>query len=319
MNDPFVWVRAVHFAATIVVSGAVFFRAFIADPAFRKASGSEHIAAVVQSRLAWFAWTGLVLVFISGAAWLFFVAARMIDVPLFDVFSDGTVWTVVTGTDFGHAWIVRLVMAGLLGVALFPARYARAAEFHWRRIFALPLAAGIVGSLAWAGHAAAGTGLNGTVQLFADIFHLVAAAGWVGSLVPLAVLLAAVIRGQDAFSVTLAGEAVLRFSTLGIVTVGALVVTGIINAWMLVGNSAALVNTDYGRLLLAKIVLFLVMLAAAGVNRIILTPRLVQAQVCAAQIPLRQLRNNSLIEAAVGAIILLIVSVLGILPPGNQE
>jgi len=70
-----------------------------------------------------------------------------------------------------------------------------------------------------------------------------------------------------------AREAVLRLSTLGIVSVVTLVATGIINILMLVGSVAALVGTDYGRLLLVKIALFLVMLAIAGVNRLLLTPQ----------------------------------------------
>jgi copper resistance protein D len=68
-----------------------------------------------------------------------------------------------------------------------------------------------------------------------------------------------------------------RFSTLGIVSVGVLVATGIINSWVLVGSVPALVGTDYGRLLLVKVALFFVMMAIAGVNRLRLTPRLVQA------------------------------------------
>jgi copper resistance protein D len=87
---------------------------------------------------------------------------------------------------------------------------------------------------------------------------------------------------------------------------------------MLVGSVASLVGTDYGRLLLLKIALFCVMLAIAGVNRIVLTPRLNAAH-GGAQYLLRQLRINSVIEATIGMIILVIVGVLGTLPPGIQE
>ncbi len=95
--------------------------------------------------------------------------------------------------------------------------------------------------------------------------------------------------------------------------------TGLVNSWMLVGSVEALTGTRYGRMLLAKIVLFLVMLSIAGFNRLILTPRLMRAQVGAEKIPVRQLRNNSLIEAALGAAILVIVGILGTLPPGTLE
>jgi len=98
-----------------------------------------------------------------------------------------------------------------------------------------------------------------------------------------------------------------------------LVATGIVNSWMLVGSVAALVGTNYGRLLLVKIALFLCMLTIAGVNRVILTPDLLGASPGGMQLPLRQLRNNSLIEAALGAVIVIVVSMLGALPPGIQE
>ena len=37
LDDPLIYVRAVHFAATMVVAGVVFFVVFIAEPAFAKA------------------------------------------------------------------------------------------------------------------------------------------------------------------------------------------------------------------------------------------------------------------------------------------
>jgi putative copper resistance protein D len=319
LDDPLIWVRAVHLASTICVSGVVFFLVFIAEPAFREAGGNEHIPATVRSRLALLAWAGLILVLISGAAWLILVAARTADLPVVEIFSDAAVWTVITQTDFGHDWTARLVLTGILAVAFFPVPSTQFIESHWRRLFAVLLAAGIVGTLAWAGHAAAGSGFYGAVHLAADILHLIAAAAWVGALVPLAVLLGAAARGPDQSSSVIARKAVLRFSTLGIVSVSTLVVTGAVNSWMLVGSMESLVSTDYGRLLLAKIVLFLFMLAIAGVNRTVLTPRLIRVPANSVQPPLRQLRSNSVIEAALGAIILIIVGVLGTLPPGIQE
>jgi copper resistance protein D len=93
----------------------------------------------------------------------------------------------------------------------------------------------------------------------------------------------------------------------------------IINSWQLVGTLPALFGTDYGRLLLAKVALFLIMLSVAAVSRLRLTPRLVQElDASAQQDSLRQLRNNSLIEASVRAIIPCIVGVLGTLQPGLQ-
>jgi copper resistance protein D len=79
-----------------------------------------------------------------------------------------------------------------------------------------------------------------------------------------------------------------------------------------------LFGTSYGRLLLVKIALFLIMLAIAAVNRTRLTPRLVAGGTAAGP-ALRQLRANALVEAVIGALILLIVAMLGTLPPGRED
>ena len=74
-----------------------------------------------------------------------------------------------------------------------------------------------------------------------------------------------------------ARAATLRFSTLGVISVGTLLVTGIVNTWYLAGSIEALTGTYYGQLLLAKIALFFAMVAIAAVNRQWLTPRLMQS------------------------------------------
>jgi copper resistance protein D len=81
-----------------------------------------------------------------------------------------------------------------------------------------------------------------------------------------------------------------------------------------------LTATDYGHLLLVKIALFLVMLALATVNRLWFTPALGAAPgETPARQALRRLRRNVVIEIATGAIILTVVAVLGVTPPGLGE
>jgi putative copper resistance protein D len=171
------------------------------------------------------------------------------------------------------------------------------------------------------------------VNLVSDILHLVAAAAWVGGLVPLALLLREAGRPvvgpeaggrglgkMDAAALDIAREATRRFSTLGVASVGILVATGIVNSWILVGSLSDLVETDYGRFLVAKVALFLVMVAVAAFNRSRLTPQLLTGDArIAAPDALRLLRRNSLIEAAIAAAVLAIVGMLGTLPPGMHE
>jgi copper resistance protein D len=86
-----------------------------------------------------------------------------------------------------------------------------------------------------------------------------------------------------------------------------------VNTWALVGNPRAFVETQYGRLLLAKVALFAMMVGVAAINRLRLGPRLPDANAS------RSLQRNALIEFALGLIIVAIVGALGTLPPAVHE
>jgi copper resistance protein D len=315
LSDPLVWVRFLHFAATVTLSGLVIFHAFVGAPAL--SAGDAATVRPIVRWLARLAWGSLVLAVLTGVAGLVVQAASMGERSLADLLSDDLVATVLLDTDFGHVWLVRLVLVVLLAAALHPPYFSAPAP-AWRRGAALALAVGYVGALAFAGHAAAGEGAEGVVHEAADVLHLIAAAAWLGALVPLAIVLGAAKDDGGSSALALARAATLRFSTLGVVSVGIIIATGIINTFELAGSVAALFGTAYGRLLLVKIALFLAMVAIAAVNRMRLTPRLI-AGGAAAGPALRQLRTNALTEAAIGALILLIVAILGTLPPGRED
>ena len=98
MDDPLIFVRAVHFAATLSVAGVAFFNVFIAQPVLRP-SASPELRAAIGGRLAWIAWIGLVLTLLSGAAWFILVAQSISDQPLASVLSDGSV---LQSVSLGH-------------------------------------------------------------------------------------------------------------------------------------------------------------------------------------------------------------------------
>jgi putative copper resistance protein D len=316
LSDPVVWVRFLHFAATVSLSGLVTFHVFVGAPAL--SVGDTAAVRTIAGRLARLAWGSLVLAVLTGVAALMVQAASMGERPLSALWSDDLVATVLLDTDFGHVWLVRLVLAALLAVALHPPFFGASPAPAWRRGVALALAVAYVAALAFAGHAAAGEGTEGVVHDAADVLHLIAAAAWLGALVPLAVVLGAAKGAGDSSALAVARTATLRFSTLGVVSVGTVLATGIVNTFELTGSWAALFGSLYGRLLLLKIALFLAMLAIAAVNRVRLTPHLV-AGGAAAGPALRQLRVNALTEAVIGALILLIVAMLGTLPPGRED
>ena len=111
----------------------------------------------------------------------------------------------------------------------------------------------------------------------------------------------------------------MRFSILAAISVVILFTAGLVNTWFLAGTVPALIGTGYGRLLLAKIAIFITMVTIAAVNLLRMTPRLAGASVGRRpliQSPLGHLRRNALVEAGLGLCVLAIVAILGILPPG---
>ena len=314
MSDPLFYVRALHFAATLSVAGVVFFVVFIAEPALRRTAAEPRIAVALRARLALIAWISLVVALVSSVPWLIIVAESMSGQPLGALYGEGVLRTVLTQTDFGNDWLLRIALACVLGGLFVHVLSIKGASRPLQAATAI-LAAAYVCGLAWTGHAIGGQGVEGVLHPAADVLHLLAAAAWVGGLAPL-VLLLTMARADAA---PLARIATLRFSGLGIASVAALAVSGLVNSWYLVGSIEALTTTDYGRLLSIKLLVFAAMVAIAAINWSQLTPNLVQdADMTAAQRARRRLRRNAAIEAFLGTAIIGIVAMLGTLPPASH-
>ena len=294
-DAPLVATRAVHFAATAITVGDVMFRTVIAAPVVR----SEGAASVTAPTL-WVSWLGLGVAVISSAIWLMLQAASMSGLPFDEAMSADVLSTVINETQFGLVTTLRAGLAICLAACLV---YDRMAIARWLGFAA---AVAFAASLAWSGHAGSTTGEVGYLHLAADALHLAATAAWIGGLASLILFLAAAGRKK---AISLARDVVRRFSIMGMVSVATLLLTGFINAAILVGSVHALVVTEYGRLLLLKLVLFALMLVLAVVNRLVLTPRL------AGRGALRWLTRNSTVELALGLAILTIVGMLGTMHP----
>jgi putative copper resistance protein D len=325
--DPLIYIRGVHFAATLTLAGAVIFGAAVVGPVMRHMEGAGE---ALRARLLRIAWWSFAAALISGVAWLVVLAADISERAPSEAFIGGIVWTVLLHTTFGHDWLARLVLAALLAAALgwISPKHVDLPRWAMAALLACAFAAALVHS----GHAAATAGWLGTFHRAADGLHLIAASAWLGGLLPLALLLTA--ARHEEISLALARKATLRFSTLGLISVGVLIATGIVNGWILTGSVPALIGTDYGRLLLAKVALFVTMVAIAAINRLWLTPRLALTATsprcgeallheqaaneapAAARTALRALARNSVMEAMLGLAILVIVGALGTTPPG---
>ena len=99
----------------------------------------------------------------------------------------------------------------------------------------------------------------------ADALHLVATALWAGGLFALWYVLRPASR-EPLEPAAWAAATVQHFSRLALVSVTLLVLTGFYQSWLHVGSLTTLVNTDYGRTLVLKLILFTAMLSFGAVN-----------------------------------------------------
>jgi len=306
VDGPMIVVRAIHFAATAVTAGALMFRAVVAEPALRC---QRDASAILEQQIRKVAWISLAIAVVSGLAWVLLLTMSLSAEGPGEAVMSGALRDVLNLTQFGLISQIRLALAIALAICL---AFDRLAPARW---LALGLALGLIIAIAWTGHAGSTPYRLGDLHLAADALHLIAAAAWIGGL-PSLVLLLAAVRGNKALAgASVAQAAAQSFSTLGVVSVGTLLLSGIVNTWILVGSFRGLLFDGYGIVLMLKLAVFAAMLGFAAVNRFWLTPQLAGSPDVAA---LRQLIRNSVIEIVLGFVIFAIVGVLGTLHPASH-
>lgn len=295
ITDPLALIRAGHFAATLLASGTVFFAALVIGP-----TRLPQNFSTLRTHMNILIWAGLALSALTGAMWLVWLAANILGESLAEVCLHGGAWSVLADTRFGWICCLRLVFAVVLGLlVLDPAQ----------RAWPIAVAAAFLALPAFASHAGATPGPRGDVHVVSDAVHLLSAGGWLGGLPAFVLLLWTARRRQKPgwydFTITVTR----RFSWIAATSVGALLATGILNSWNLLGGPRDLWTTDYGRLIGFKIALLAAMVGFATVNKFHLTPRL------PARAALRNLQRNSLAEIGIGLCVLVLVGYLGRLQP----
>lgn len=140
-----------------------------------------------------------------------------------------------------------------------------------------------------------------SLLVLTDALHLSAGAVWLGGLVGLAVVLPSVAgRERD-------GALVLsRFSTVAAALLAVLAVAGVLLGWRILGSWSGLVDTTYGRLLLVKVGIALVVAGVAAWNRYRLLPQVSDGPHEARRRATYGVRRVVLLEAA------LLVGLLGV-------
>ena len=114
MADPLIFVRGVHFAATVLACGTVGFIALVAQPGSKAPIDSSPL----RDRLTGLIWLALAVAILSGAVWLVLFAGDITGATIADLCLHGGAWPVLFDTRFGLVCCARLALAILLALLM---------------------------------------------------------------------------------------------------------------------------------------------------------------------------------------------------------
>lgn len=287
-GSPLLLARFLHYATLVPLVGMLLYglhsAALVPAPLWERVSGR----LVRPAQLLAF---GALL---SAAAWL---AATLIAMAgSVEVALDPAIFCfVLLESDFGRLWLARLALAAVLVACL-----ALRPRLAW------PVGALLLVSLAGTGHTQINPPPLGLLHMASDAIHLLAAALWLGGLVPLALVL------RESQPPAPLAAVLHRFSAIGYVAVAALAVTGTANLMLSAEAPLRLFSTAWGWLLAAKLTAFAAMLALAASNRFRLLAHLDGLDAGPEADALRErLLRHVWAEQALGLAILALVAALG--------
>ncbi len=287
LTPAFIVVRAISFAMLLSMIGAVAFRFVVLPRAVGlDASASDGIAG----RMASFA-TGASALFLLAALAKLYLEMRMLSGNA--AMDAEHLRTMTMSTSWGSAWRAQL-LAALGAFVGFLVAQRMAAGWWLAALSAMALAV----ASALGGHAASAEQLR-TLSVAADAVHILGAAGWMGSLLWLVV--AAVGPGRSA---SRAASLVHAFSPAALGFGAIIGVTGLVSAWLRLGQLSSLWASGYGQVLLVKLVL-LAVLAAVGYHnwrRVMPTLGTDEATV--------RLERSAKLELGVGLLIIVVTAIL---------
>jgi len=332
-STAFSLVRAVQYAAIGIAAGTLLFLLAVWLPALARVAGTDRTwpaaSRAFTGRLRAVLITTAIAGLLSGLAGLALEGAEAAGVS-FTAAIDRTILGDVLGTRFGVVWLSAagawLVLAVGAALLLRP-RAAGAPALHddgtparpWPAALLCIPAAALLALPTLAGHAS----VQHPVGLFApvNLVHVAAMSAWFGGLVALvAVLPQATRRLEGPERTRLLAATLARFSPIALGAVIVLLLSGIVESLIEIDALPQLIHTAFGRAVLVKIVLLLVLIGLGALNRQRTMPQL-RALAANHQPPGEAglvLRRTLRIEVALIAVVLLVTGALAGYAPAKQ-
>ena len=289
--------RGTHVAALVSLFGTLVFLTLVAPAAMAEATQD---APCLRRRLLRVARISAAVALTIGVAWIA-VESAVIAGAGNVAMTLHALPVVALRTQYGQWLLVR----GVLLLAVLPLLRP------WRagNAVATVVAAIALSVQPMLGHAGALSGSIGTTLIISEVLHLLAAGAWLGSLLPLFITIGTLPHNA-------AATACRSFTPVGLSAVLMLGGTATVQVAEFMGGLPGLFGTGYGHIALAKLGLFVVLLALAAINRLALTDRLAGTAPDAAR---RHMRMSVATEAVLGIFVVLTAGFLASHAPGTHE
>jgi copper resistance protein D len=212
-----VFTRAAFVASVLSTFGVALFLSMLMPPVARRLEPSA--VCLIERQCRTVAWGSLLAASVAGLLWLVLETGAIVDAET-TFQAVAAVPTVLVATRFGQVLVAQAIAVFGAGAAM---------TTSWR---VAPSATAFLAGAATvleAGHSHAFAMAHGlSALLLSQALHLLAAGAWLGSLVPLFLVVRQAPLAPAAF-------AARRFSALGLALVTALAVTAIFQGWLLSG------------------------------------------------------------------------------------
>jgi copper transport protein len=270
--------RGLQYAAIALGAGGLAFLLLAWLPGLATTGGEgekwEQASRAFARRLRAALLLAAVLGAISAAAGVVLEGAEAAGVSGFAAMKE-TIVRETLETKFGTIWglaTVAWLAFGLLTLIAFRRPNGRALGPIGVLFLAVPLAY-LVLVPALSGH---GSTQSPVALLFpTNVMHVAAMAIWLGGLATLLFVAPRSTRELEAADRSRLLAAVLsRFSGVALIAVGAILLTGLVQAYVYVRHLDALIETGYGRAVLVKFILLMALIGIGAYNRRRSVPRL---------------------------------------------
>ena len=213
----------------------------------------------------------------------------------------------VLQTSFGSVWILRMTVTVIL-LAIWFLMENKSSVSHKKQWVVLGLSLILIGTTTLIGHGTASEQLS---ALAIDYIHNLIASVWIGGVIFFAfILLPVFAKLDDSKKERLALLMIPKFSSMFIISLGIIIITGPTLLWLLEDDVEALGQSYYGYLIIAKIAIASVMVAIGGYNQMRIQKTAESKLESGSLVVHKKLKRSLRTEAALGIILLGVVALL---------